>query len=112
MNTASTLHNSDSLAAWALWVSPSASDMQQLRSCDDEQKKRTLLLHPKDWSLTTNAIETAIKTGFYQLVRLPKDRFHSLQQQKLELIALRNNVKLSWTSSIKPLNAGNQLSLI
>ncbi|EAT10785.1 hypothetical protein HF888_08405 [Bermanella marisrubri] len=112
MNTASTFQGSNNQAAWALWVSPSSSDLKQLRLSQPEEKNRTLLLHPKDWDVTVTAIESAIETGFYKSIRLPKSRFHSLQKQKLELIALRNNVTLTWISEFSELNAANQLSLL
>ncbi len=97
---------------WMLWVAPNALQTKQIKDLPSNQKQRVLMLHPKNLGQLAQALEVAILSDLYQMITLPRSLLPPLQQQKLELLAIRHNTGLTWIGSSKQLNSASQLSLI
>ncbi len=97
---------------WMLWVAPNALQTKSIKDLPSVQRQRVLMLHPKNLGQVAQAIEVAILSDNYQMITLPRALLSPLQQQKLELLAIRHNTGLTWVGSSKQLNSASQLNLI
>ena len=98
---------------WMLWVAPTAEQKQNLTKLSVSERQRCLMLHPKNNSQLLTALETAITSGLYQSITLPKHLISEHQGKQLELQAIRHNTHLVWLKDEQPsLNSASQLRLL
>lgn len=95
---------------WILWVAPNDEQKSKISNLSEFDKSRSLMLHPKNTELMMQALKTAITSGLYETLVTPKHLLSAIQQQELELLAIRNNTHIAWTQ--KRLNRASQLSLL
>ncbi|WP_283786537.1 hypothetical protein QNI23_008875 [Bermanella sp. WJH001] len=97
---------------WMLWISPNASQMQQIKQLSTDEQQRVLMLHPKKPEQLCNALEIAITSGNYLSITLDRAIIPARQQQTLELLALRNHTHINWLTRRPAMNSASQLTLI
>ena len=97
---------------WMLWISPNASQIQQIKRLPADEQQRVLMLHPKKPEQLCSALEMAITSGNYLSITLDRDIIPTRQQQTLELLALRNHTHINWLTRRPALNSASQLTLI
>lgn len=98
---------------WMLWVAPTPLQKQQLSKLCTQDRQRCLMLHPKNNSQLVTALETAITSGLYQTITLPKHLINEHQSKQLELLAIRHNTHFAWVQNEQPsLNSASQLRLL
>lgn len=98
---------------WMLWVAPTATQKQSLAKLPIQDRQRCLMLHPKNNNQLITALETAVTSGLYQTITLPKLLINEHQGKQLELLAIRHNTHLAWVKDKQPsLNSASQLRLL
>lgn len=97
---------------WMLWISPSPTQIKQIKQLPLEEQQRVLMLHPKKTEHICKALEIAITSGNYLSITLDRDILASKQHQSLELLALRNRTHINWITSRPAMNSACQLTLI
>jgi len=98
---------------WMLWVAPTASQKQSLSKLSTQDRQRCLMLHPKNNNHLMTALETAVISGLYQTITLPKHIINQHQGKQLEIMAIRHNTHLVWVKDQQPtLNSASQLRLL
>lgn len=97
---------------WMLWISPNASQIQQIKRLPATEQQRVLMLHPKKPEQLCSALEMAITSGNYLSITLERDIIPTKQQQILELLAIRNHTHINWLTRRPAMNSASQLTLI
>ena len=112
MNTLLQSNTNTSSSHWALWVSPTSTDIDRLKLSDGLAQSKTLMMHPKKPEFLMTALLQALESGFYSGIKLAKSQLALRDQNILQLRAIRFGVALEWTDCAPRLNKASQLSLI